>query len=696
MRTAVFSIISPNYAAYASVLMESLERHQDGWERFVLYVDDRLLPDTRSDLFTPVPLRALELPDERRFCFRYSLLELNTAVKPWGFAYLFRLGFQRVIYLDPDVFVYSPLTELDAVSREALLTLTPHLTGRAPDGGDNETQRSILHAGTYNLGFLAVSRQPALGDFIEWWQEKLEFQCLVDLEHGLFVDQKWIDLAPALFPGVRIFRHDGYNVAYWNLRQRALSVNGTAALVNGQPLRFFHFSGLNPDQPDLVSIHDTLRVDEVGDVRCLIDLYVAGLRAAGHDTFRNAHYPFDRFSDGRPVTPAARRAYRESAALQNAAGSDPFARTDLFCKYTNERRPVGLNIAGYISRDSGVGETARLSRYACDSVGIVSHMIDVDDPGAQSQQAAFRATVYHINADETSGLRKQLSSVFETSAYNIGYWAWELPEFPDEWIGAARLLNEIWAGSAFIQGAISRKVSIPVVHMPHGISVTDIEPCPPEEFGIPAGVFTFLCMFDLDSVVHRKNPLASVAAFRLAFGDDGRVALLVKAARAAAYPAEFAELKEHVSGMRNVHLTDRMLSRPRVNGLLAACGGVVSLHRSEGFGLILAEAMSLGKPVVATGWSGNMEFMNASNSAPVDYELVTLDRSYHCYQAGEQWAQPDVDHAAHLLKRVLHNMEWRRRISERARHTIESQFSPVSAGTRYRQRLEYLGLMKEY
>ena len=728
--------------------MGSVQRHHPEWDRFVLVVGETSASDRDELLFTSVPLEALPLPSPRQFCFRYTILELNTAVKPWMFEHLFERGYDRVVYLDPDTFVYSPLVEIDAAPAETFLTLTPHLTGLI--GGDEQpNERAILLAGTYNLGFLAVSRRPPLARFLAWWQEKLEFQCLVDVERGLFVDQKWMDLVPGLFPDVMILRHEGYNVAYWNRGQRTVVGAGESATVNGQPLRFFHFSGFNPDLKQLVSRHHHgLRLTDVGYVRNLIEDYRVALRAAGYESFRNAPYAFGVFADGTPVPDVARIAYRDSIDLQSVCGSDPFEHPELFVGFRDaprraplvaragvasyrilsRARPLvrliprslrtamresllgrrerahgplrgeahlspGLNVVGYFTQDTGVGESARLFRKACETVGLANHGIDVDRTHSLAQQAIYRTSLFHVNADQIAAVHDQLGPVFEASAYNIGCWHWEMPELPDAWIASAEPLDEIWATSAFIQSAISRKVTIPVVHMPHGVEVTNVEACSPQELGVPPGRFTFLCMFDFGSVAHRKNPLGAVEAFRQAFPAQSTPALLIKAGHASSHPEEYAELEERLRGIPNVYLTDQMLSRERVNGLLAACDGVVSLHRSEGFGLILAEAMYLGKPVVATGWSGNMDFMNTGNSCPVGYELVTLDRTYVDYEAGQQWANPDIDHAAHLMRRVVDDSAYRTRMGERARGTIRSRFSPEAAGLRYRLRLEFLGLM---
>jgi glycosyltransferase involved in cell wall biosynthesis len=746
MHTAVFSIISPNYRHHARVLMQSLERHHPEWERFVLLVggtEGRPASSAETGIetepFTTVHLEELPLPRPREFCFRYTLLELNTAAKPWMFEHLFARGFDRVVYFDPDIVVYSALAELD---ERAFLTLTPHLTGSIP-GDEHPSERSILMAGSYNLGFLAVTRQEPLARFLRWWQEKLELQCIVDPPNGLFVDQKWMDLTPGLFPNVAIVRHDGWNVAYWNLPQR--TVEGTT--VNGQPLRFLHFSGFDPAVPSRVSRHDVRQtLAATGGAAPLFEAYAEALIAAGARTFRTAAYGYGFFDDGTPIADGARVAYRESPELQNASEGNPFAHRELFWRFRDRSRSTlaaraalhsyralsqlrplvslvprplrrkarefllgrketaravrtpkelgaGLDVIGYFSRYTGVAESARRCVAACDAAGISSAKIDLDSVGAIAFQASHRAAVFHVNADQTPAVLSYLPQIRAAGAYHIGCWHWELPEVSDVALPAAALLDEIWAPSAFIQSALSRKVTIPVVHLPHGIEVTEVEHCTPQELGVEEGRFTFLFMFDFGSVPERKNALGAIEAFRSAFAGSAGAALLIKTTGVDRNPDSYAALKDAAHGAGNVHVVDRTLTRPRINGLMASSDAVVSLHRSEGFGLILAEAMDLGKPVIATGWSGNMDFMNSGNSCPVAYELVTLDRAHGPYEAGQQWAEPDLDHAAHLMRRIVNEKEYREQIGRRARSTIRERFSPEAAGRRYRSRLVQLGLM---
>lgn len=346
IRTAVCTVISPNYRASARVLMDSLRTHQPLWDRYVLVVGDPAAV-VQEPSFETLSLDSLALPDLTELAFRYTMLELDTAMKPFVIAALFRRGYDRVVYLDPDVVVYSRLDEVDR-DDGAFITLTPHLT-RPVEDAFHERERSILLAGAWNLGFIAVTRDPQLESFLHWWSTRLEHGCVVEPKRGLFVDQKWIDLVPGLFDRVVALRHEGYNVAYWNLGQRIVTRDATGAYaVNGQPLRFFHFSGFDPSVPDEVSRHDpSQKASASGDASALFDACARALRSAGFDSFRDAPYAYGTFTDGTRVTDAMRIAYRNSPQLYADAGGDPFARPDLFRGIREERGPSLSASAAY-------------------------------------------------------------------------------------------------------------------------------------------------------------------------------------------------------------------------------------------------------------------------------------------------------------------------------------------------------------
>jgi hypothetical protein len=441
MRTAVCSIISPNYRHFARVLMASLRVHHPEWDRYVLVVGGDA-GNIGDEPFETLALDALGLPDITELTFRYTVLELDTAMKPWLIEHLFSRNYDRVIYLDPDVAVYSRLEELDR--DRSFVTLTPHLIAPVDDP-PYLRERSILVAGTWNLGFIAITRDPQLDALLGWWKGRLKHDCVVEPENGLFVDQKWIDLVPGLFDRVASLRHDGYNVAYWNLRQRRVTRDDAGTFhVNGHPLRFMHFSGFNPLTPQFVSRHDpSLMVAAWGDAALVFDAYAAALRAAGLESFRHAPYAFAEFADGTRILDEARIAYRRSRHLQNEAAGNPFARPDLFRSVPERKPPLaaraayrayriltrarpivrlfprslrdalrirlvgdgaspprnvarpmdlepGVAIAGYFSRDTGVGESARRCAASCAAAGIVTQIIDVDGGAELTHRAGRR------------------------------------------------------------------------------------------------------------------------------------------------------------------------------------------------------------------------------------------------------------------------------------------------------------------
>jgi glycosyltransferase involved in cell wall biosynthesis len=212
-----------------------------------------------------------------------------------------------------------------------------------------------------------------------------------------------------------------------------------------------------------------------------------------------------------------------------------------------------------------------------------------------------------------------------------------------------------------------------------------IEPAPGPrrtraELGLPPG-FLFLSFFDYDSMVERKNPLAAIEAFGQAFRPGSGVALVLKSTNAAGHPAQRAMLEAVAAAHPDVHLIDRLDSAGDKNAILEACDCYVSLHRAEGFGLVLAEAMYLQRSVIATGYSGNLEFMSDRNSYLVDHALVPIGPEARMYYSGDGcWAEPDVEHAATLMKRVAEHPDQAAERADRAAADIRRDSSPEAVG----------------
>lgn len=327
------TIVSNNYLALARVLAESYREHHPGARVFVCLVD-RPHPGVRYDElpFETLPVESLGIEDFASLAFGYGILELNTAVKPFLLEALReRHGLERVFYLDPDVLVLDRLAALEQALERGPMVLTPHIT--APlDDERQPTERLVLLSGVYNLGFVGLRLDQATAPFLRWWQSRLRRFCLHDVEHGLFVDQSWMDLAPALLPDVQIARDPVFNVAYWNLAHRRPRFADGRWRIDGRPLAFFHFSGLPFDELERVSRYqDRIHLSRRPELRPLFEHYRERVMAAGHAALQAVPYAFGRFDDGRPVPELARRVLRrvdpEGARWPNpfAAGRDGFA-----------------------------------------------------------------------------------------------------------------------------------------------------------------------------------------------------------------------------------------------------------------------------------------------------------------------------------------------------------------------------------
>jgi glycosyltransferase involved in cell wall biosynthesis len=1029
-KTAVFTIISLNYGAYARTLMESLQAVHPEWDRHVLLVDRCENPEeVGGELFSTSFIEDLPLPKKNEFLFRYEIMELNTAAKPYMFAQLRRQGYDRVVYIDPDILVIDRLVDVEQLLDEgASAVVTPHLTTPLNDDR-HPSELDIMRAGAYNLGFLAIAGLPAADAFIAWWQDKLEYGAISDQNRGLFTDQKWVDLAPGMFGGFAVLRDPGYNVAYWNLTHRPVTRKNGVWMAGESRLRFFHFSGFDPSNPTPFSKHqDRFTLDTIGEARELALLYTS--KVFGHDyaKFRARPYAFGVFEDGVTIPSVIRLLYREDSELQLSVGGNPYKCGAFFAQgesgglptilrglwlqyerlqrlfpdplgysrehyyrwfidsgaaefkipdafvlsvsralnslpagpnsvpvmsiaaarmpadatiwahglvflhrratggllsaerivqyqqvtgpaqflrlcfkqlrgahrvprpalslppsghiprpalslpagghtpakpavtvgagshgfprwrnqrysglfpdpgkeawwvgrqarftvdrfegtrlrlrgihmggmhqrahgqhelriaieinnalqhminiapgpfdvsidlkelpqtwptvlyltpensfvpselglgdddrrltvqiasidigdinifdaacldqHNRERQLVdgeaaalnvpGLNVIGYARSEHGLGQSTRQFVGALDAIGIPSAIIDfnhgnssrIEDRNLEHRLVSdpvHGMNVFHINADQMPYAEMQLPPHLLSSRYNIGFWHWELPEMLDEHLAGFDRLNEVWAPTAFVQDAVAKKSPVPVVRMPHAIHFTISPDACRAQFGLPEDKFLFLMMYDFSSYQERKNPRASLDAFERAFAQtNANVALVIKTQNAQFHDKDVQALRERIAGRENIIWINETLSRQQVYDLQSVCDALVSLHRSEGFGLGPAEAMFLGKPVIATNWSGNTEFMRSHNSLPVNYRLVTIEKDVGVYRAGQTWAEPDVAHAATLMRQVVDDEVLRANISAEAKRTMQEEFSPKAIGRRIRARLLFI------
>ena len=360
---------------------------------------------------------------------------------------------------------------------------------------------------------------------------------------------------------------------------------------------------------------------------------------------------------------------------------------------------VGMNLAGYFRADLGIGESVRCAARAADAAGLGLACVNLklhcinpqtDDTFTARLQSGnpHPVNVFHLDAPASRDIEHHHGAGFRRGKYNIGYWAWELPEFPDTWISYGKYFDEIWTPSRFTTDAIGQKLCVPVLTMPHAISFARPAGDFRRKFDLPADKFIFLFLYDLNSYSERKNPAAVLEAFRRS-GLAGRgAALVIKVHNTAGNPGDFARLQAAAAALPGTTLITQTLTRAEIYELEAACDCFVSLHRSEGFGLAVAECMYLGKPVISTDWSGTSEYVSTTNGCPVRCQLVTLDRDHGPYAKGQIWAEPDLDHAAEWMNRLFADQALARSLGAAARTTIEERFSPAVIGARYKRRLE--------
>jgi glycosyltransferase involved in cell wall biosynthesis len=363
-------------------------------------------------------------------------------------------------------------------------------------------------------------------------------------------------------------------------------------------------------------------------------------------------------------------------------------------------RAFGVNVAGYFSSELGVGEAARLIVAALDSVEVPLLPVRVPDapPSRQGHPyttveagaARFPFNLICVNGDGLPDFRRAVGPGFLDGRYNIGMWWWEVGRVPAAVAASFEYLDELWVGSEHVARAFAAESPVPVYTITQPVIRPDVEPLDLASVGLGGGDFTFLFMFDYHSVFERKNPLAIVDAFARAYAPGSGATLVIKAINGEHDPANRERLRRAAAGHPDVHLLEGYFSTRDNLALIAACDCYVSLHRSEGFALTPAEAMALGKPVIATGYSGNLEYMTPTNAYLVDYEMTAVGPGNAPYPPDAQWAAPNVEHAAALMREVSEDLAGSRARGARAAADIAKTHSPLAAGQSMKRRLDAL------
>ena len=351
------------------------------------------------------------------------------------------------------------------------------------------------------------------------------------------------------------------------------------------------------------------------------------------------------------------------AWLNAKANANPYRKPD--------RATFGINLYGFAFGELGIGEDLRMAVEACEAAGIPYRVINVDvGEGARQADQALKAHVekageeapYPINVfclpgfDTVSRIFLKWGGDYFRDHYNIGWWPWELSVWPSGWKEAFSLMDEIWAGSEFSRQTYQQSTTLPTQYMPLAVNVDRGHAVSRARFSLPEASFLFLFVFDFNSHLARKNPQAVIQAFKAAFPQDQQeLALVLKVMNPKQDNEEWKHFLATCQEDSRIHLIHQTLDRPDILGLIECCNAYVSLHRCEGFGRTLAEAMCYGKPVVATNYSGNADFMANDLSYPVNFRLIPLGAGeYHFIEDTDQavWADPDIEHAAQQMQKA--------------------------------------------
>lgn len=361
-------------------------------------------------------------------------------------------------------------------------------------------------------------------------------------------------------------------------------------------------------------------------------------------------------------------------------------------------------LVGHPFAPIGRGEDVRCTFRALRSVAVRPRVLDLyrvnrPDADAKDEFEPFldnrpgKINLFHLNGDEIEQALGAMGSSLPKDAFNVVYPAWELSKYPSTWAEQLNRFDEIWAPTGFILDALRPVVSKPVIHMPLACEVVLSSFRSRRFFGIPETSYAFLFFFDFRSFSARKNPTAVIRAFeelrRARPTND--VCLVIKTHGSQAAPEALAALKEALAAQRDrVVLIDQAMTDNETKNLVRCCDAFVSLHRSEGFGRGLAEAMYLGKPVVATAYSGNMDFMDSNTAYLVGYDLVPVKAGEYPHGEGQEWADAHVTEAAKHMIALVDQPGLGREVGSRAARRIRDFCGYRVAGIRYRDRLDTL------
>lgn len=368
---------------------------------------------------------------------------------------------------------------------------------------------------------------------------------------------------------------------------------------------------------------------------------------------------------------------------------------------SNDKEIFGVNMSGFFNAEIGFGEAIRNNLNALKKVGVPAKPINfnqnvrnrLNDTSVSFEDNInnYPVNIVHLNIDAILSFIQEKSTDYFQGKYNIGYWAWEMEEFPDVYAEYFKFYDEIWTCSRYCLDSMSLKSPIPVVNIPHPIDIKQEDIDSAFETGLSEDCFNFLFVFDYNSLIERKNPIGLIDAYEKAFGlNNEKVKLVLKTSLSNQHGKSKKKVMDRIGNNTSIIYKEEMLRRPELLALMNKADCYISLHRSEGFGLTIAEAMALGKPVITTAYSGNLDFTHVNNSFLVKYKMLKHEVDLSVLPKNNYWSEPDTDHAAELMKFVFENQEHAAETGRKAKEDIQTYFSLEAIGNRMKTRLDII------
>ncbi len=354
----IFTVCAKNYLAQALTLKQSVEINNPDVNFFIFLSDDV----EGEELPEMVLLDESWIPQWKKMAFKYNVIEFSTSIKPFCIDYLFNKGYENVLYIDPDIYVYKSLKNIFDILKSKSIVLTPHRCTMFDDMRGPTSELIVSLVGVYNLGFLGIRNDKIGKRVVKWWKNRLQDFCYDDKEQGLFVDQKWMNFVVGYFPDDVYISHDlGFNMAIWNIQERELFIEDDTFKVRSiedpskvYDLTFFHFSGYDPYKPENIDkrVND-YTIKEYPQYNKLLDDYRNAEIKNGYDKYHSMSYSFNSFSDSTIILPINRRLYRIDSRMQNF--DNPFdARGEVY-KQFKKSRLLSRNHVGKFTKKARCG-----------------------------------------------------------------------------------------------------------------------------------------------------------------------------------------------------------------------------------------------------------------------------------------------------------------------------------------------------